>query len=175
MTRGLVRKNNLSDLTNPEQARINLNLQTNDYRRIKGLSLSLGVSNVHIQQIANSSNNFQLQVNSSNASLATIVSNLYATKSGDALTGTWTNTGKIGARAFVVSGVTLSESTDALFLRSSPFSSLQITTASGVIIPSGLSVNNLTSSGNVVVASGKVATVTMAIQVRGLPYKIDLA
>lgn len=175
MTRGLVRKNNLSDLTNPEQARINLNLQTNDYRRIKGLSLSLGVSNVHIQQIANSSNNFQLQVNSSNASLATIVSNLYATKSGDTLTGTWTNTGKIGASGLVVSGVTLSGSTDALFSRSSPLSSLQITTASGVLIPSGLTVNNLTSSGNVAIASGKVTTVTMAIEVKGFPYKIDLA
>lgn len=175
MTRGLIRKNNLSDLTNAEQARINLGLQSNDYKRIKGLFLSSGVSNLDVQKIANSSTNFQSQVNSSVALLGTITPVLYADKTGDTLTGTWTNSGKIGASGIVVSGITVPGSTDALFSRSSPLSSLQIAAASGVTMPSGLIVNNITSSGNVVVASGKVATITMAINVKGVPYRIDLA
>lgn len=175
MTRGLVRKNNLSDLTNAEQARINLGLQSDDYKRIKGLFLSSGVSNLDVQQIANSSTNFQSQVNASTALFGTITPALYADRAGDTLSGTWTNRGKIRASDIVVSGIILSGSTDALFSRSSPLSSLQIETASGVTLPSGLIVNNITSSGNVVVASGKVATRTMAISVRGTPYKIDLA
>ena len=36
MARGLVRKNNLSDLENAEQARINLGLASADYNRIRG-------------------------------------------------------------------------------------------------------------------------------------------
>lgn len=175
MTRGLVRKNNLSDLTNAEQARINLGLQSSDYKRIKGLFLSSGVSNLDVQKIANSSTNFQAQINSSTALLGTVTPVLYANKAGDTLTGTWTNSGKIGASGIIVSGITVSGSTDALFSRSSPLSSLQIAAVSGVTMPSGLIVNNITSSGNVVVASGKVATITMAISVRGVPYKIDLA
>jgi hypothetical protein len=59
MTRGLVRKNNLRDLINPERARINLGLQSNDYKRIKGLFLSSGLTNLDVQKIANSSTNFQ--------------------------------------------------------------------------------------------------------------------
>lgn len=94
---------------------------------------------------------------------------------GDALTGTWSNSGKINASGIIVSGVTLSGSTDALFSRSSPLSSLQITTASGVVIPSGLTVNNLTSSGNIVIASGKVAANTIPVTIRGVSYKVDLA
>ena len=175
MTRGLVRKNNLRDLIDPERARINLGLQSNDYRRIKGLFLSSGLTNLDVQKIANSSTNFQDQVDSSTALLSTITPVLYADKAGDTLTGTWTNSGKIGASGVVVSGIVLSGSTDALFSRSSPLSSLQIETASGVVLPSGLIVNNVTSSGNVVVASGKVASVTMGISIRGVPYKIDLA
>jgi hypothetical protein len=54
MTRGLVRKNNLSDLENAEQARINLGLATADYNRIRGLYASAGVSNVDVQRIAGS-------------------------------------------------------------------------------------------------------------------------
>jgi hypothetical protein len=330
MTRGLVRKNNLSDLTDPVLARINLGLRTDDYNRIRGLSASLGVSNLDIQKIANSSTNFQNQINSSTASLATITSYLYAEKHGvaptvspasgltvelfddtyavyniagvrqyfntlrsynveptidftdtyhigkggngtnysiravgqiqasgngsntfavltddgvrvwlngiqvvdkwqtqgatwyaftgsgltagqfydiriehfqgvgaarlllasgvggnpvttlraavgDALTGTWSNRGRINASGIIVSGVTLSGSADALFSRSSPLSSLQIETASGVVIPSGLTVNNLTSSGNIVIASGKVAASTIPVTIRGINYKVDLA
>jgi hypothetical protein len=175
MTRGLVRKNNLRDLTNAEQARTNLGLQNDDYKRIKGLFLSSGVSNLDVQKIANSSTNFQSQVNASTALLGTITPALYADKVGDTLSGTWTNSGKIGASGIVVSGITRSGSTDALFLRSSPLSSLQIETASGVVLSSGLVVNNLTSSGNVVIASGKVVNRTMVIGIRGVPYKIDLA
>jgi hypothetical protein len=54
MTRGLVRKNNLSDLENAEQARINLGLATADYNRIRGLYASAGVSNIDVQRIAGS-------------------------------------------------------------------------------------------------------------------------
>lgn len=175
MTRGLVRKNNLSDLTDPVQARVNLGLQTGDYRRIRGLFLSSGVNNVDIQRIANSSSNFQLQINSSTGLLATITPALYANKAGDTLTGTWRNSGKIGASGIVASGITLSGSTDALFLRSIPLSSLQIETASGVVMPSGISVRAMTSSGNVTIESGKTVTNTLSIQVNGRPYRIDIS
>jgi len=175
MTRGLVRKNNLSDLENEERARINLGLQTNDYKRIRGLFLSSGITNVDVQRIANSSTNFQQQVNTSTALLATIVPALYANKTGDTLTGTWTNRGAIGASGVIVSGVTLSGGTDNLFLRSSPLSSLGLETASGVTMPNGLSLNNLTSSGNVIIQSGITANSYMAIAINNIPYRIDLA
>ncbi len=174
MTRGLVRKNNLSDLTDPIRARINLGLQTNDYRRIRGLFLSSGVTNVDVQRIANSSSNFQNQVDSSTALLATITPALYANKTGDTLTGVWTNRGKIGASGVVASGIVLSGSTDALFVRSLPLSSLQIETASGVTMPSGLTVRAMVSSGNVVVESGKTVDSFLNIQVNGVPYRIDV-
>lgn len=175
MTRGLVRKNNLSDLDNAEQARINLGLQSNDYRRIRGLFLSSGVTNVDVQRIANSSNNFQQQVNTSTALLATIVPALYANKAGDTLTGTWTNRGAISASGVIAGGIVLSGGTDDLFSRSLPLSSLSIETASGVTMPSGLSVNNLASSGNVITQSGITAAFYMAITVNNIPYRIDLA
>lgn len=175
MTRGLVRKNNLSDLTNPAQARINLGLQTNDYIRIKGLFLSSGVTNIDIQRIANSSSNFQNQVDSSTALLATIAPSLYATKAGDTLTGTWTNRGEIVASGIVASGTVLSGSTDGLFSRSLPLSSLGLETASNVTIASGLSVNNIRSNGNVIVASGVASpSAYIAIQVGGIPYRIGI-
>jgi hypothetical protein len=174
MTRGLVRKNNLEDLTDPERARINLGLQTNDYRRIRGLFLSAGVSNVEVQRIANSSSNFQAQINSSTATLATITPVLYADKTGDTLTNTWTNTGKISASGLVVSGITLSGSTDDLFSRSLPLSSLQLETASGVTMPSGLLLNNLACSGNTLVSSGQTVANYMSIKVRGVDYRLEI-
>lgn len=175
MTQGLVRKNDLSDLQNAEQARINLGLATNDYRRIRGLFLSSGVTNVDIQRIANSSSNFQDQIDSSTALLSTITPGLYADKAGDTLTGTWTNRGAIGASGIVISGATLSGSSDALFDRSLPLSSLGIETLSGVTMPSGLSVNNVTSSGNVIILSGITAASSMVVAINNIPYKIDLA
>jgi hypothetical protein len=174
MTRGLVRKNNLSDLPDPIQARINLGLQTPDYRRIRGLFLSSGVNNVEVQRIANSSSNFQAQINSSTAILATITPALYANKAGDTLAGVWMNLGKIGASGLVVSGITLSGSSDALFSRSSPLSSLQLETASGVTMPSGLSLNNLVGSGNIIVGSGKITANYMSIEVAGVPYRLEI-
>lgn len=174
MARGLVRKNNLSDLVDPVQARVNLGLQVPDYKRIRGLVLSSGVNNFDVQKIANSSTNFQNQVNSSTSLLATITSSLYANETGDTLTGTWTNTGKIAANTIVSASIVLSGSTDVLFSRASSLSSLQIETASGVIMPSGLSVNNLVSSGNVLMVSGQTVSRTMAIAINGVPYRIDL-
>jgi hypothetical protein len=174
MTRGLVRKNNLSDLLDPIQARVNLGLQTPDYRRIRGLFLSSGVSNVEVQRIANSSSNFQAQIDASTAILATITPALYADKTGDTLTGTWTNQGKIGASGLVVSGAVLSGSIDSLFSRSSPLSSLQLETASGVTMPSGLRLNNLVGSGNISVESGKTIANYMSIEVAGVPYRLEI-
>ena len=73
MTRGLVRKNNLSDLPSPEQARTNLGLATADYNRIRGLYASAGVSNFDIQRIAGSAGNYQQQINSINGIVSGIV------------------------------------------------------------------------------------------------------
>ena len=174
MARGLVRKNNLSDLLDPVQARVNLGLQVPDYKRIRGLFLSSGVNNLDVQKIANSSTNFQNQINSSTALLATITSSLYANKTGDTLTGTWTNTGKIAANTIVSASIVLSGSTDVLFSQASPLSSLQIETVSGVTMSSGLSVNNIVSSGNILMVSGQTVSRTMAIEINGVPYRIDL-
>ena len=175
MTRGLVKTNNLSDLQHAEQARINLGLATNDYLAIKGLFISSGVSNLDIQKIANSTSNFQGQIDSAITLLATIDPSLYANKTGDTLTGTWSNQGAIGASGIIASGITLSGSSDALFSRSSPLSSLGLETLSGVTIASGISVNNLTASGNIITTSGIVATSNMRIQVNGVNFRIEVA
>lgn len=175
MTRGLVKKNNLGDLQSAEQARINLGLATSDYLAIKGLFISSGVSNLDIQKIANSTGNFQAQVDNATALLATINPSLYANKTGDTLTGTWSNQGAIRASGLIVSGITFSGSSDALFSRSSPLSSFGLETLSGVTIASGISVNSLVASGNIITSSGIAATSNMRIQVNGLDFRIEVA
>lgn len=173
MTKGLVRDNNLSDLPDPEAARINLGLRTEDYQRIKGLFLSSGLTNLDVQKINNSSSNFQSQINSSTARLATIEPSLYADKSGDTLTGTWTNQGKIGASGIIENDILLSGSTDSTFSRSLPLSSLEIN-ASGITMPSGLKVAEVTSSGNVTIESGLTVANYMSILVDGREFRIEV-
>lgn len=175
MTRGLVKKNNLSDLQNVEQARTNLGWATQDYIAIRGLYVSSGVRNTDIQKIANSNGNFQSQINASTTSLTSIVPALYASQSGDTLTGTWTNQGAINANAIINNGTTLSGSISALFSRSLPLSSFGLETLSGITIASGVSVDRLLVSDNMIVSSGISETSKISIQVNGVDYKIDLA
>lgn len=172
MTRGLVRKNNFSDLPNPEQARINLGLATADYNRIRGLFQSAGVSNVDVQRIANSAGNYQVQLNSINSTVSGIVPSLYANKAGDSLTGTWTNTGRISAINIRVSGVTPQASSDTLFMHDYQGGEFKLS-ASSMVAPSGLTVEKLGDGGGVVFASGVVTNKLVPISIGGVPYFLE--
>jgi len=172
MTRGLVRKNNLSDLPSPEQARINLGLTTADYDRIRGLFTSAGVSNVDVQRIANSTGNFQQQIDGLTTTLSGIVPSLYVSRSGDTVSGTWTNAGYIQPGSLVQSGVTLSGSSDALFTLSVSGLSYALSTST-LTMNSGLTVQGLRDNGGVVFASGVVANKLVPMRINGVPYFLE--
>lgn len=172
MVRGLVRKNNFSDLENPEQARINLGLATEDLNRIRGLYLSAGVSNVDVQRIAGSTGNFQGQIDSLTASLSGIVPSLYVTRSGDTITSGWTNYGYIQPGNLVQSGVTLSGSTDSLFTLTVSGLSFNLSTTS-LVCNSGLTVQGLRDNGGVIFASGVVANKLVPMKINGVQYFLE--
>lgn len=172
MTRGLVRKNNLSDLPSPEQARINLGLATEDYNRIRGLFTSAGVSNVDVQRIAGSTSNFQLQIDGLTTTLSGIIPSLYVTRSGDTVSGTWTNTGYIQPSSLVQSGVTLSGSSDSLFTLTVSGLSFALSTST-LTMNSGVTIQGLKDNGSVVFASGVVANKLVPISINGVPYFLE--
>jgi len=172
MVRGLVRKNNLSDLENAEQARINLGLASADYNRIRGLYTSAGVSNVDVQRIARSTNNFQQQIDSLSASLSGIVPSLYVTRSGDTITSGWTNQGYIQPGSLIQSGVTLSGSSDSLFTLTVSGLSYSLST-SALVCNLGLTVQGLVDNGSVVFASGVVVNKQVPININGRPYFLE--
>ena len=175
MTRGLVRKNNLSDLPSPEQARINLGLATADYNRIRGLFTSAGVSNVDVQRIAGSTGNYQTQINGLNATLSGIVPSLYVNRSGDTITSGWTNIGHIQPGSLVQSGVTLSGSSDSLFSLVVSGLSFRLSTSS-LICNSGLTVQGLSDNGNVEFASGVTSPNKLVpMQINGVQYFLEAA
>ena len=172
MTRGLVRKNNLSDLTSATQARINLGLATADYNRIRGLYTSAEVSHVDVQRIAGSISNYQDQINNINAIVSSINPSLYANRLGDSLSGTWTNIGRIGAINITVSGSVPSASTDALFVHDYQGGMFELTTTS-IDAPSGLTVEAISDGGGVVFASGVVTDRLVPISIGGVPYFLE--
>ena len=173
MARGLARKNNLSDLASAEEARANLGLATDDYNRIRGLFTSAGVSNVDVQRIANSTGNYQTQIDGLNASLSGIVPSSYVQLSGDTITSGWTNTGYIQASQFVQSGSTLSGSTDSLFTLSASGLSYSLST-SAMVCQQGFSFTSLLDNGNVVFSSGVTTSKRVPIGVNGVPYFVDV-
>lgn len=172
MTKGLVRKNNLSDLESAEQARINLGLANADYDRIRGLYTSAGVSNFDIQCLARSTGNYQAQINSINATLGGIVPSAYANVSGDTISGTWSNVGAMGAVSVLVSGSTISASSDALFVHDSGGGQFRLTTTT-LIASNGLTVERLVDNGNVVVASGVIAGKRIPVMINGVPFFLE--
>lgn len=172
MTRGLVRKNNLSDLLSPEQARINLGLATADYNRIRGLFTSAGVSNVDVQRIGGSSSNFQQQIDTLTAALSGIVPSLYVARSGDTITSGWTNQGYIQPGSVIQGGVTLSGSTDSLFTLTVSGLSYSLSTAT-LVCNSGLTVQGLVDNGGVIYASGVVADKLVPMKINGVPYFLE--
>ena len=172
MTRGLVRKNNLSDLPSPEQARTNLGLATADYNRIRGLFTSAGVSNVDVQRIANSTSNYQQQIDSLSSTLSGIVPSLYVTKSGDTISGTWTNTGYIQPASVIASGTTLSGSSDSLFTLTVEGLSYALSTST-LTMNLGLTLQGLRDNGNVVFTSGVTINRLVPISVNGVPYFLE--
>ncbi len=172
MTRGLVRKNNLSDLPSPEQARINLGLATADYNRIRGLFTSAGVSNVDVQRIARSTGNFQLQIDGLTSTISGIVPSLYVSRSGDTVSGVWTNTGHIQPGSLVQSGVTLSGSSDSLFTLTVSGLSFALSTST-LTMNLGLTVQGLRDNGGVVFASGVVANKLVPMLINGRQYFLE--
>jgi hypothetical protein len=172
MVRGLVRKNNLSDLLSPEQARINLGLATADYNRIRGLFTSAGVSNVDVQRIGGSSSNFQQQIDTLTAALSGIVPSLYVARSGDTITSGWTNQGYIQPGSVIQGGVTLSGSTDSLFTLTVSGLSYSLSTPT-LVCNSGLTVQGLVDNGGVIYASGVVADKLVPMKINGVPYFLE--
>ena len=173
MTRGLVRKNNLSDLPSPEQARINLGLASADLNRIRGLFSSAYVQSAEIQCIAESSSNFQNQINSLNSTLSGIVPSLYVTRSGDTIVSGWTNAGLIRPSSLVQSGTTLSGSTDSLFTLTISGTSYALSTST-LTCNSGLTVQSFTDNGNVVFASGIVPSKEVPVKINGVQFYIEV-
>ena len=172
MARGLVRKNNLSDLENAEQARINLGLASADYNRIRGLYTSAGVSNVDVQRIGRSSSNFQQQIDTLTASLSGIVPSLYVARSGDTITSGWTNQGYIQPGSLIQSGTTLSGSSDSLFTLTVSGLSYSLST-SALVCNLGLTVQGLVDNGSVVFASGVVPNKRVPVSINGRPYFLE--
>jgi len=173
MVRGLVRKNNLSDLENAERARINLGLVSADYNRIRGLYTSAGVTNVDVQRIGRSASNYQQQINLLSASLSGIIPSLYVARSGDTITSGWTNQGYIQPGSLVQSGTTLSGSSDSLFTLTVPGLSYSLSTSS-LLCNLGLTVQGLADNGdNVVFASGVVPDKRVPINIKGIPYFLE--
>jgi hypothetical protein len=172
MTRGLVRKNNLSDLPSPEQARINLGLATADYNRIRGLFQSAGVTNIDVQRIAGSAGGYQAQINSINSTISGIIPALYADRAGDTLSGTWTNIGRMNAVNITVSGNPPAQSTDALFVHDYQGGEFRLT-ASAMVAPSGLTVESISDGGGVVFASGVVTNKLVPITIGSIPYFLE--
>ena len=172
MARGLVRKNNISDLPSPVQARINLGLATADYNRIRGLFTSAGVSNIDVQRIAGSANNYQDQIDSLSASLSGIVLNLYVERSGDTTTGTWANYGYIQPGALVQSGVVLGSSSDGSF--SLTVSGLSYSLyRNTLVMQQGVTAQALRDNGAVVFTSGVVASKLIPIRIGNVPYFLE--
>jgi hypothetical protein len=172
MTRGLVRKNNLSDLPSAEQARINLGLATADYNRIRGLFTSAGVSNVDVQRIARSTSNFQGQINGLTTTLSGIIPSLYVSRSGDTISGSWANAGYIQPGSLVQSGVTLSGSSDSLFTLTVSGLSYALSTST-LTTNAGLTVQGLKDNGGVIFASGVVVNKQVPININGRPYFLE--
>lgn len=172
MTKGLVRKNNLSDLADAEQARINLGLATEDYNRIRGLYSSAGVSNVDVQRIAGSTGNYQAQIDNLTFTLSGIVPSLYVNRSGDTITSGWTNFGYIQPGQLVQSGVVLNGSTDSLFTLTVSGLSFSLSTTT-LVCNSGLTVQGLSDNGGVVFASGVVANKLVPMRINGVQYFLE--
>ena len=172
MARGLVRKNNLADLENAEQARVSLGLASADYNRIRGLYTSAGVSNVDVQRIARSTSNFQQQIDSLNTSLSGIVLSSYVTRSGDTITSGWTNQGYIQPGSLIQSGTTLSGSSDSLFTLTVSGLSYSLSTSS-LVCNLGLTVQSLADNGSVAAASGVVVNKRVPISINGRPYFLE--
>lgn len=172
MTKGLVRKNNLSDLESAEQARINLGLATADYDRIRGLYTSAGVLNTDIQKLAGSVGNYQQQIDSINAAISGIPASLYANVAGDTISGEWNNIGAMGAIAVLVSGSTITPSSDALFVHEYQGGQFRLTT-SGLTVNTGLTVERLIDNGNVVTTSGVVVGKRIPVTINGVPFFLE--
>ncbi len=139
MTRGLVRANNFSDLTDKDQAVTNLGLSSVDYAALKGLYTTAGIDFAVIGEIGNSQGNYQAQLDGLSSTFSGIVLSGYVNRSGNsAITGNWSHSGIIDVVSGLPSGYPAS--TDSLF-------SLSIENGEAVIVASGLIASGLSYNG----------------------------
>jgi hypothetical protein len=139
MTRGLVRANNFSDLTDKDQAVTNLGLSSVDYAALKGLYTTAGIDFAVIGEIGNSQGNYQAQLDGVSSTFSGIVLSGYVNRSGNsAITGNWSHSGIIDIVSGLPSGYPAS--TDSLF-------SLSIENGEAVIVASGLIASGLSYNG----------------------------
>jgi hypothetical protein len=131
-----------------------------------------GISNKEVQLIAGSIANYQVQLDGATAALSGIVLDNFVSRSGDTISGTWTNAGTIGAQQVVFSGGTPTASTCAVFTHQSGEGQFRLT-ASSVTANNGITVERFVDSGNTVVASGVVPTRRIPITIAGTTYFME--
>jgi hypothetical protein len=172
VARGLVRNNNLSDLPSPEQARINLGLNSDDYNQIRGLYVAVGLRATDVQRIARSASNYQGQIDTLSSTLSGIVPSNYIALSGDTITGDWTNHGFIQASTIVQSGTALGSSSDALFTLTVSGLSFALSTST-LTMNSGVTVQSLKDNGAVVFTSGVTVNKLVPMKINGIQYFLE--
>ena len=178
MPTGLVRDNNLSDLPNRDEALRNLGISIEDVERIRGAAFPYGVKPTDVQRITASSGNFQGQLDDLNSDINDlndfIVANSYVRRSGDTISGTWTNTGGyIQASGLYQNGAAVTPSTDSLFSHAGD-GTFEITT-SVLRCPSGVTVERFIDHDNVIMSGTLVPNLLYPITLNGVSYHIEAA
>lgn len=178
MPRGLVRSENLRDLPNRDTALQNLQISIQDVERIQGAAFPYGVQPQNVQRIAASSGNFQQQVDTYSQALYGLNSNvgsgIYVRRSGDQITGTWTNSqGFIQASGIYVNGVAATPSTDSLFSHAAD-GTFEITTTV-LRCASGITVERIIDHNNIVMSGTLTPNLIYPVTINGVSYNIEAA
>jgi hypothetical protein len=172
MPEGLLRNNNLSDLPDRDQAVRNLGLDPRDVVRIRGVAYPGGVTAANVQRIANSSGNFQQQIDTQNQDLNTIDPSAYVLRAGDTISGTWQNSGLIKANV-LYSGISnrVPPSSDSLFShnRDGQFE----LTATTINYALGLNTAQITDYNNTIMSGVLTPNKTFPMKINGVLYNLE--
>jgi hypothetical protein len=168
---GLLRDNNLSDLPDRQQALRNLGFSDTAIRNLNGVAFPGGVRAVDIQRISNSSGNYQGQLDGFNINLNSINFSQYVLRAGDTISGTWTNYGRIQARAFYANGVVRTPSTDSVFSHNRD-GQFELTTAT-INYNRGVSTVNIADFDNAIMSGVLVPNKIMPVQINGVSYNLE--
>ena len=135
MTKGLVRANNLADLSSKQDSIVNLGLAIADYDSLKSLYTTAGLDFSVVGSIAGSIGNYQAQIDGISSTLSGIVLSGFVNRQGNGLISTsWANSDGIISISGVLSGYPPSSGTTF---------ALSIEQGEAVITASGLSANDL--------------------------------